>query len=389
MDYGKKSLELHAKWKGKIDIVCKAPIENKQDLALAYTPGVAAPCLAIQKDIRKSYDLTWRKNTIAVVTDGTAVLGLGDIGPEAGMPVMEGKCALFKRFANVNAIPLCIKSKSVDDIVKTIYLLSGSFGGINLEDIASPRCIEIEDKLKAMCDIPIFHDDQHGTAIIVAAAIINALKVVKKDMNKVTAVINGPGAAGMAIGKLLLKMGIGNLIFCNRTGILNPNDKKINIYQKQLAKITNKKKIKGTLTDALKGADIFIGVSAGNVLKPEMIKGMNKKPIVLAMANPIPEIMPDVALKARVEVMGTGRSDFPNQINNVMVFPGIFRGALDAGAKQITDEMKITAAKAIAKLVKPSQLNKNYILPSALDMTVPKAVAKAVADCWKKSQCKK
>ncbi len=385
MDYGKKSLELHAKWKGKIDIVCKAPINNKQDLALAYTPGVAAPCLAIQKDIKKSYDLTWRKNTIAVVTDGTAVLGLGDIGPEAGMPVMEGKCALFKRFANVNAVPLCIKSKSVDDIVKTIYLLSGSFGGINLEDIASPRCIEIEDKLKAMCDIPIFHDDQHGTAIIVAAAIINALKVVKKDMGKVTAVINGPGAAGMAIGKLLLKMGIGNLIFCNRTGILNPNDKKINIYQKQLAKITNKKKVKGTLTDALKGADIFIGVSAGNVLKPEMIKGMNKKPIVLAMANPIPEIMPDVALKAGVEVMGTGRSDFPNQINNVMVFPGIFRGALDAGAKQITDEMKITAAKAIAKLVKPSQLNKNYILPSALDMAVPKAVAKAVANCWKKS----
>lgn len=385
MDYGKKSLQLHAKWKGKIDIVCKAPIKNKQDLALAYTPGVAAPCLAIQKDINKSYDLTWRKNTIAVVTDGSAVLGLGDIGPEAGMPVMEGKCALFKRFANVNAVPLCIKSKNVDDIVKTVYLLSGSFGGINLEDIGSPRCIEIEEKLKAMCDIPIFHDDQHGTAIVVAAAIINALKVVKKQMNKVTAVINGPGAAGMAIGKLLLKMGIGNIIFCNRNGVLDPKDERINIYQRQLAKTTNKKHVKGLLIDALKGADIFIGVSAGNVLKPEMIKGMNKKPIVLAMANPIPEIMPDVALKAGVEVMGTGRSDFPNQINNVMVFPGIFRGALDAGAKQITDEMKITAAKAIAKLVKPSQLNKNYILPSALDMAVPKAVAKAVADCWKKS----
>lgn len=385
MDYGKKSLELHAKWKGKIDIVCKAPIRNKQDLALAYTPGVAAPCLAIQKDINKSYDLTWRKNTIAVVTDGSAVLGLGDIGPEAGMPVMEGKCALFKRFGNVNAVPLCIKSKNVDDIVKTIYLLSGSFGGINLEDIGSPRCIEIEEKLKAMCDIPIFHDDQHGTAIIVAAAIINALKVVKKQMNKVTAVINGPGAAGMAIGKLLLKMSIGNVIFCNRNGVLDPKDERINVYQRQLAKTTNKKHIKGLLIDALKGADIFIGVSAGNLLKPEMIKGMNKKPIVLAMANPIPEIMPDVALKAGVEVMGTGRSDFPNQINNVMVFPGIFRGALDAGAKQITDEMKITAAKAIAKLVKPSQLNKNYILPSALDMAVPKAVAKAVADCWKKS----
>ena len=385
MDYGKKSLQLHAKWKGKIDIVCKAPIKNKQDLALAYTPGVAAPCLAIQKDINKSYDLTWRKNTIAVVTDGSAVLGLGDIGPEAGMPVMEGKCALFKRFANVNAVPLCIKSKNVDDIVKTVYLLSGSFGGINLEDIGSPRCIEIEEKLKGMCDIPIFHDDQHGTAIVVAAAIINALKVVKKQMNKVTAVINGPGAAGMAIGKLLLKMGIGNIIFCNRNGVLDPKDEWINIYQRQLAKTTNKKHVKGLLIDALKGADIFIGVSAGNVLKPEMIKGMNKKPIVLAMANPIPEIMPDVALKAGVEVMGTGRSDFPNQINNVMVFPGIFRGALDAGAKQITDEMKITAAKAIAKLVKPSQLNKNYILPSALDMAVPKAVAKAVADCWKKS----
>ena len=385
MDYGKKSLQLHAKWKGKIDIVCKAPIKNKQDLALAYTPGVAAPCLAIQKDINKSYDLTWRKNTIAVVTDGTAVLGLGDIGPEAGMPVMEGKCALFKRFGNVNAVPLCIKSKNVDDIVKTVYLLSGSFGGINLEDIGSPRCIEIEEKLKAMCDIPIFHDDQHGTAIVVAAAIINALKVVKKQMNKVTAVINGPGAAGMAIGKLLLKMGIGNIIFCNRNGILDPKDERINVYQRQLAKTTNKKHVKGLLIDALKGADIFIGVSAGNVLKPEMIKGMNKKPIVLAMANPIPEIMPDVALKAGVEVMGTGRSDFPNQINNVMVFPGIFRGALDAGAKQITDEMKITAAKAIAKLVKPSELNKNYILPSALDMAVPKAVAKAVADCWKKS----
>lgn len=385
MDYGKKSLQLHAKWKGKIDIVCKAPIKNKQDLALAYTPGVAAPCLAIQKDINKSYDLTWRKNTIAVVTDGSAVLGLGDIGPEAGMPVMEGKCALFKRFGNVNAVPLCIKSKNVDDIVKTVYLLSGSFGGINLEDISSPRCIEIEEKLKAICDIPIFHDDQHGTAIVVAAAIINALKVVKKQMNKVTAVINGPGAAGMAIGKLLLKMGIGNIIFCNRNGILDPKDERINVYQRQLAKTTNKKHVKGLLIDALKGADIFIGVSAGNVLKPEMIKGMNKKPIVLAMANPIPEIMPDVALKAGVEVMGTGRSDFPNQINNVMVFPGIFRGALDAGAKQITDEMKITAAKAIAKLVKPSQLNKNYILPSALDMAVPKAVAKAVADCWKKS----
>ncbi len=385
MDYGKKSLELHAKWKGKIDIVCKAPIRNKQDLALAYTPGVAAPCLAIQKDINKSYDLTWRKNTIAIVTDGSAVLGLGDIGPEAGMPVMEGKCALFKRFGNVNAVPLCIKSKNVDDIVKTVYLLSGSFGGINLEDIGSPRCIEIEEKLKAMCDIPIFHDDQHGTAIVVAAAIINALKVVKKQMNKVTAVINGPGAAGMAIGKLLLKMGIGNVIFCNRNGVLDPKDERINVYQRQLAKTTNKKHVKGLLIDALKGADIFIGVSAGNVLKPEMIKGMNKKPIVLAMANPIPEIMPDVALKAGVEIMGTGRSDFPNQINNVMVFPGIFRGALDAGAKQITDEMKITAAKAIAKLVKPSELNKNYILPSALDMAVPKAVAKAVADCWKKS----
>lgn len=385
MDYGKKSLKLHAEWKGKIDIVCKAPIKNKQDLALAYTPGVAAPCLAIQKDINKSYDLTWRKNTIAVVTDGSAVLGLGDIGPEAGMPVMEGKCALFKKFGNVNAIPLCIKSKNVDDIVKTVYLLSGSFGGINLEDIGSPRCIEIEEKLKALCDIPIFHDDQHGTAIVVAAAIINALKVVKKQMNKVTAVINGPGAAGMAIGKLLLKMGIGNVIFCNRNGVLDPKDERINVYQRQLAKTTNKKHIKGLLIDALNGADIFIGVSAGNLLKPEMIKGMNKKPIVLAMANPIPEIMPDVALKAGVEVMGTGRSDFPNQINNVMVFPGIFRGALDAGAKQITDEMKITAAKAIAKLVKPSQLNKNYILPSALDMAVPKAVAKAVADCWKKS----
>lgn len=385
MDYAKKSLELHKKWKGKIEIVCKAPIRNKQDLALAYTPGVAAPCLAIQKDINKSYDLTWRKNTIAVVTDGSAVLGLGDIGPEAGMPVMEGKCALFKRFANVNAVPLCIKSKNVDDIVKTVYLLSGSFGGINLEDISSPRCIEIEEKLKAICDIPIFHDDQHGTAIVVAAAIINALKVVKKQMNKVTAVINGPGAAGMAIGKLLLKMGVGNVIFCNRNGILDPKDERINIYQRQLAKTTNKKHLKGLLIDALKGADIFIGVSTGNVLKPEMIKGMNKKPIVLAMANPIPEIMPDEAIKAGAAIVGTGRSDFPNQINNVMVFPGIFRGALDAGAKQITDEMKITAAKAIAKLVKPSQLNKNYILPSALDTAVPKAVAKAVADCWKKT----
>ncbi len=383
MDYAKKSLELHKKWKGKIDIVCKAPIKNKQDLALAYTPGVAAPCLAIQKDINKSYDLTWRKNTIAVVTDGTSVLGLGDIGPEAGMPVMEGKCALFKRFANVNAVPLCIKSKNVDEIVNTIYLLSGSFGGINLEDISSPRCIEIEEKLKEICDIPIFHDDQHGTAIVVAAAVINALKLVKKQINKVTAVINGPGAAGMAIGKLLLKMNIGNIIFCNRKGILDPKDEKINVYQRQLAKITNKKNAKGLLFDALKGADIFIGVSAGNLLKPEMIKQMNKKPIVLAMANPVPEIMPDVAIKAGVEVMGTGRSDFPNQINNVMVFPGIFRGALDSGAKQITDEMKITAAKAIAKLVKPSELNKNYILPSALDMNVPKAVAKAVADCWK------
>lgn len=384
MDYNQRALKLHKDLKGKIEVINKCKIKTKDDLCLAYTPGVAAPCLAINKNIKDSYTYTWRGNTIAVITDGTAVLGLGDIGPEAGMPVMEGKCALFKEFGKVNAVPLCINSKDVDDLVNTIYHISSSFGGINLEDISAPRCIEVETRLRKMCDIPVFHDDQWGTAIVVAAALINACKVVKKQLKNLTVVINGPGAAGLAIAKLILGLGVKDLILVGKDGILQLNGKDVNKYQKELVKITNKKHAKGKLGDALKGADVFVGVSAPNCLKPEMVKGMNKNAIVFAMANPIPEIMPDLALKSGAKVVGTGRSDFPNQINNILAFPGVFRGALDAHAKDITDEMKVAAAYAIAKLVPTSKLNAKNIMPSALDRNVTKAVAKAVADAWKK-----
>lgn len=385
MDYAKESLRLHKEWNGKISINVKCPVNTKEELALAYTPGVAQPCLEIQKDPNKSYSLTWKKNCVAVITDGSAVLGLGNIGPAAGMPVMEGKAALFKVFGDVDAIPLCIKSNNVDEIVNTIYLLSDSFGGINLEDISSPRCIEIEERLKKLCDIPVFHDDQHGTAIVVAAAIINATKLTNRKLENTTVVINGAGSAGMAIAKLLLLIGIGDIRLCDINGIIDSTDNRLNIYQKDLALKTNKNKVKGKLIDALNGADIFVGVSVKGCLKPEMIKVMNKRSIILAMANPIPEIMPDEALAAGAEVVGTGRSDFPNQINNVLVFPGIFRGALDVQAKQITDEMKITAAYAIASLVSDEQLSKDYIIPSPLDKSVTKVVAKAVSDCWLKN----
>jgi len=382
----KESLELHEKLNGKIETKVKYQINDKHDLSLMYTPGVAQPCLEIKENYAKSWDLTARGNTVAVITDGTAVLGLGDIGPEAGMPVMEGKCALFKTFGDVNAVPICIRSKDVDELVRTIYLISGSFGGINLEDIGAPRCIEVERKLKEICDIPVFHDDQHGTAIICAAAVTNALKVAGKKWEDCTLVMNGCGAAGMAIGKLLIDMGMGNVIFVDRAGIVDPeHPETFNKYQIECAiKGKNKNHVKGTLVDALKGADLFIGVSAPNCLKPEWIKLMAEKPIILAMANPIPEIMPDVAKAAGAFIVGTGRSDFPNQVNNLSVFPGIFKGALRVKAKQITEEMKHTAARAIAAFV-PNPTVDN-ILPSCLNKDVAEAVAQAVADCWLKSQ---
>ena len=351
MDYAKESLKLHYKWQGKIEIKTRAKADNKDALSLAYTPGVAQPCLEIQKDISKSYELTRRWNTVAVVTDGTAVLGLGDIGPEAGMPVMEGKCVLFKEFGGVDAIPLCVRSKDVDEIVNCIALLAGSFGGVNLEDIAAPRCFEIERKLKEKTDIPIFHDDQHGTAVVVDAAIINALRIVKKDLKDCTAVFSGAGAAGIAIAKLLLSQGIGNVLMCNSKGIICEGDARLNPAQAEIARITNKDKKTGTLADAMKGADIFIGVSAPGIVTEDMVRSMNQDPIVLPMANPVPEIMPDLAKKAGAAVVGTGRSDFPNQINNVLAFPGIFRGALDCRASDINEEMKIGVAKGPASLV--------------------------------------
>ena len=385
MDYARESLKKHYEWNGKLEIKTKMKIETKDDLSLAYTPGVATPCLEIQKDINKSYELTRRSNLVAVVTDGTAVLGLGDIGPEAGMPVMEGKAALFKAFGDVDAVPLCVKSKDVDEIVRTISLISGSFGGINLEDIAAPRCFEIEKKLKECCDIPIFHDDQHGTAIVVGAAIINACKVTGKNIEDITVVINGAGSAGIAIGKFLLSLKIGNLIMVDINGILCDGDEFINEAHKEIAKITNKNKIKGSLADAMKNADVFVGVSKPNLVSAEMIQSMNEKPIIFAMANPTPEIMPDKAKEAGAAVVGTGRSDFPNQINNVLVFPGVFRGALDCRASDINDEMKIAAAKAIAGYIKDEDLNAENIIPSALDKGVAMAVAKAVAKAAKDS----
>lgn len=378
MNIREESLQKHYEWGGKIEVISRAPINTREDLSLAYTPGVAEPCLEIQKDYNKSYDLTRRHNLVAVITDGTAVLGLGDIGPEAGMPVMEGKCALFKEFANVDAFPICIRSKDVDELVRTINLISGSFGGINLEDISAPRCFEVERKLKEICDIPVFHDDQHGTAIVVAAAFINALKVVGKELSSVRAVLNGAGSAGIAIGKHLMNLGLKNLIMVDRFGIIDEGMEELNPAQAEMAELTNREHKRGTLADALQGADVFFGVSAPNVLTPEMIKTMAADPIVFAMANPTPEIMPDAAKAAGARVVGTGRSDFPNQINNVMAFPGIFRGALDCRASCINEEMKVATSYALASLVREDELNEEYILPNALDKRIAKVVAEAV-----------
>ena len=378
MNYAEESLKLHYEWKGKIEVVCTTPLETRDDLSLAYTPGVAQPCLEIQKDVDKSYELTRRSNLVAVITDGTAVLGLGYIGTEAGLPVMEGKCALFKSFGDVDAFPLCVKSKDVDEIVKTVSLISGSFGGVNLEDISAPRCFEIERKLKECCDIPIFHDDQHGTAVVTLAAMINALKLTGKKLENIRVVTSGAGAAGIAIIKLLIAMGLNDVILCDRTGAIYKGRDGLNTEKAEMAEITNKQMRKGTLADVIKGADVFIGVSAPGCLTPEMVKSMNENPIIFAMANPTPEIMPDLAKEAGAAVVGTGRSDFPNQINNVLVFPGIFRGALDCRAKDINDEMKIAAAKAIADYIPEDKLNADYIIPSALDRGVAAAVAEAV-----------
>ncbi len=378
MDIKKESLKKHYEWNGKIEVIARCPVETREDMSLAYTPGVAEACLVIKDDVNKSFELTRRNNLVAVVTDGTAVLGLGDIGPEAGMPVMEGKCALFKKFADVDAFPLCIKSKDVDEIVRTIYLLSGSFGGINLEDIAAPRCFEIEKKLKELCDIPIFHDDQHGTAVVVLAGVLNALRVVNKKIDDVKIVVNGLGAAGTAISKMLIAAGAKNMVLVDRRGIIDESDELLGEERQRLAKITNPEKLSGGLDVAIKNADVFVGVSAPDILSEEMVKTMNKDSIVFAMANPTPEIMPDKAKNAGARVVGTGRSDFPNQINNVLVFPGIFRGALDCGATAITEEMKLAAAYALANHIPENELNEENIIPSALDRSVAFEIAEAV-----------
>ncbi len=386
MDYAKESLRLHNEWKGKIEVVATVPVESKDDLSLAYTPGVAQPCLEIQKDIDKSYELTRRHNLCAVVTDGTAVLGLGDIGPEAGMPVMEGKCVLFKAFGNVDAFPLCIKSKEVDDIVNTVYLMSGSFGGVNLEDISAPRCFEIERKLKEKCDIPIFHDDQHGTAVITLAGLTNALRLTGKKKEEVKIVTSGAGAAAISITKLLLSAGFRNIIMTDRNGIIyKGRDKGMNWIKEEMAEVTNKECQKGSLADALKGADVFIGVSAPGLVTKEMVKTMNKDAIIFACANPTPEIFPEDAKAAGASVIATGRSDFPNQINNVLAFPGIFRGTFDVRAKDINEEMKMAAAKALADLISDEELSADYIIPAAFDKRVGPAVAKAVAQAARDS----
>lgn len=384
MDHAKESLKLHYQWKGKLEVIPRAAVDSAEALSLAYTPGVAAPCLEIQKDVTKSYDLTRRWNTVAVVTDGTAVLGLGDIGPEAGMPVMEGKCVLFKAFGDVDAIPLCVRSKDVDDIVKTVTLLSGSFGGVNLEDISAPRCFEIEERLKESCDIPIFHDDQHGTAVITMAGMINALRVVGKKLENIKVVTSGAGAAGTAIIKLMLSMGLKNVILTDKDGVVYEGRPGMPPALAQMAARTNRERRTGKLADVLPGADVFIGVSAPGVLTGEMVKTMAKDPIIFACANPTPEIFPEEAKAAGAAVISTGRSDYPNQVNNVLCFPGIFRGALDARASAITENMKIAAAYAIAGLVSEEELSADYILPRAFDPRVKDAVAKAVVEAaWK------
>ena len=386
MDYAKESLKLHGEWKGKIEVVTRVPVENKDDLSLAYTPGVAQPCLEIQKDVNKSYELTRRWNMCLVVTDGSAVLGLGDIGPEAGMPVMEGKCVLFKAFGDVDAFPLCIKSNDVDEIVNTIYLISGSFGGVNLEDISATRCFEIEKKLKEKCDIPIFHDDQHGTAIITLAGLTNALKVVGKKKEEVRVVMNGAGAAAISIARLLLTAGVKNITLCDRKGAIYEGRKEgMNPVKEEMSKITNPEKKSGSLADMLVGADVFIGVSAPGAVTTDMVKTMAKDAIIFACANPTPEIFPDDAKAGGAKVIATGRSDFPNQINNVLAFPGVFRGAFDVRAKDINDEMKIAAAEALAGLITDEELTPDYIIPKAFDKRVGAAVAKAVAETARKT----
>lgn len=385
MNYAEESLKMHYNLKGKIEVTARAAVDSKEALSLAYTPGVAEPCLEIQKNPDKSFDLTRRWNTVAVVTDGTAVLGLGDIGPEAGMPVMEGKCVLFKAFGDVDAIPLCVRSKDVDDIVKTVSLLAGSFGGINLEDISAPRCFEIEDKLKECCDIPIFHDDQHGTAVITLAGLLNALKVVGKKLNEVKIVTSGAGAAGIAIIKLLMSMGLKNVIMTDRQGAIYEGREGLNAIKKEMAKITNSARQKGTLAEVIKDADVFIGVSAPKTLTADMVKTMAKDPIIFACANPTPEIFPEEAKAAGAAVISTGRSDYPNQVNNVLCFPALFRGALDVRASEINDEMKVAAAHAIADLVTPDELNAEYILPQPLDPRIKDAVAAAVAEAARRT----
>ena len=382
---GEESLKKHYEWGGKIEVVSHCELQTREDLSLAYTPGVATPCLEIQKNPALSFSLTRRHNLVAVITDGSAILGLGDIGPEAGMPVMEGKCALFKRFADIDAFPLCIKSKDVDEIVRTVYLLSGSFGGINLEDISAPRCFEIERRLKEICDIPVFHDDQHGTAIVVGAALINALKVVNKEIGAVKVVINGAGAAGISIGKHLMNLGVKNLVMVDRFGAIYEGKTENNPAQEEMAKYTNPCMEKGTLADTLKNADVFVGVSAPNLVTPEMVSTMAKDAIVFPMANPTPEIMPDLAKAGGARVVGTGRSDYPNQINNVLAFPGIFRGALDCRASCINEEMKVATSKALASLVSDDELSEDYIIPAALDKRVAKVVAEAVIKAAKDS----
>lgn len=384
MNIREESLKKHYEWNGKIEVIAKTKVNDSKALSLAYTPGVAEPCLEIQKDYNKSYELTRRNNLVAVITDGSAVLGLGDIGPEAGMPVMEGKCVLFKEFGDVDAFPLCVRTKDVDEFVNTVYNISGSFGGINLEDISAPRCFEIEEKLKERCDIPIFHDDQHGTAVVVSAALINATKIIGKNLSDCKAVINGAGAAGTAIAKLLMTLGLKDVILCDRTGAIYEGREKLNDAKQAIAKVTNRGMKKGSLADVVKDTDIFIGVSAPGVLTQDMIKTMHKNPIVLAMANPTPEIMPDEAKAAGAKIVGTGRSDFPNQINNVVAFPGIFRGTLDVRASAITENMKIAAAYAIASLVDDDKLSEDYILPYAFDERIKDTVANAVADAARK-----